>query len=77
MSRRLTFEITPDTAGKTIRSFLREELVKLKIPARRVRFEVFGQAKDITAFAGYPVDQPPYYRRRYQPLSYRCESGNL
>ena len=36
--------------------FLREELVKLDIPARRIRFEVFGQAKDITAFAGYPVE---------------------
>ncbi|MBQ3878697.1 MAG: iron-sulfur cluster-binding domain-containing protein, partial [Oscillospiraceae bacterium] len=37
--------------------FLREEIKKLDVPARRVRFEVFGQAKDITAFAGYPVEK--------------------
>ena len=37
-------------------TFLREELKKLAIPLRRVRFEVFGQAKDITAFPGYPQD---------------------
>ena len=37
-------------------TFLREELKKLDIPARRVRFEVFGQAKDITKFPGYPVE---------------------
>ena len=36
--------------------FLREELKKLNIPQRRVRFEVFGQAKDITTFEGYPVE---------------------
>lgn len=36
--------------------FLREELKKLDIPQRRVRFEVFGQAKDITAFPGYPQE---------------------
>ena len=36
--------------------FLREELKKLDIPARRVRFEVFGQAKDITTFEGYPQE---------------------
>ncbi|MDO4866833.1 MAG: iron-sulfur cluster-binding domain-containing protein [Clostridia bacterium] len=36
--------------------FLREELKKLDIPARRVRFEVFGQAKDITTFEGYPME---------------------
>ena len=35
--------------------YLREELKKLGAPQRRVRFEVFGQAKDITKFAGYPV----------------------
>lgn len=35
--------------------FLREELQKLDIPKRRVRFEVFGQAKDIATFPGYPV----------------------
>ena len=37
-------------------TFLREELKKLEIPQRRVRFEVFGQAKDITAFPGYPLE---------------------
>ena len=36
--------------------FLREELKKLDVPARRVRFEVFGQAKDITRFEGYPQE---------------------
>ena len=36
--------------------YLREELQKLGAPKRRVRFEVFGQAKDITQFAGYPQD---------------------
>ncbi|MBO4914746.1 MAG: iron-sulfur cluster-binding domain-containing protein [Oscillospiraceae bacterium] len=36
--------------------FLREELKKLDIPQRRVRFEVFGQAKDITVFEGYPQE---------------------
>jgi len=36
--------------------FLREELKKLDIPQRRVRFEVFGQAKDITAFEGFPQE---------------------
>ena len=37
--------------------FLREEIKKLDIPARRVRFEVFGQARDITTFPGYPVEK--------------------
>ncbi|MBQ7372075.1 MAG: iron-sulfur cluster-binding domain-containing protein [Blautia sp.] len=37
-------------------TYLREELKKLEIPQRRIRFEVFGQAKDITTFPGYPVD---------------------
>ncbi len=37
-------------------TFLREELKKLDIPARRVRFEVFGQVKDITKYEGYPVE---------------------
>lgn len=37
--------------------FMREELKKLDIPARRVRFEVFGQARDITAYDGYPVEK--------------------
>ena len=36
--------------------FLREEVAKLGVPARRVRFEVFGQAKDITVFEGYPKE---------------------
>ena len=37
--------------------FLREEIKKLDVPARRVRFEVFGQAKDITTFPGFPVEK--------------------
>ncbi|MBR1841693.1 MAG: iron-sulfur cluster-binding domain-containing protein [Oscillospiraceae bacterium] len=37
-------------------TFMREELKKLNVPQRRVRFEVFGQAKDIAKFAGYPTD---------------------
>ena len=37
-------------------TFLRGELAKLNPPQRRVRFEVFGQAKDITAFEGYPQE---------------------
>lgn len=36
-------------------TFMRSELKKLEVPQRRVRFEVFGQAKDITKFEGYPV----------------------
>ena len=36
--------------------FLRGELAKLNPPQRRVRFEVFGQAKDITVFEGYPQE---------------------
>ena len=36
--------------------FLHGELAKLDIPRRRIRFEVFGQAKDITQFPGYPMD---------------------
>ncbi len=36
--------------------FLRGELAKLDPPQRRVRFEVFGQAKDITVFEGYPQE---------------------
>lgn len=35
--------------------FLREEIKKLDVPQRRIRFEVFGQAKDVSAFAGYPA----------------------
>ncbi len=37
-------------------SFLHEELKKLDIPKRRVRFEVFGQAKDVTKFDGFPKE---------------------
>ena len=36
--------------------FLRGELAKLDPPQRRIRFEVFGQAKDITVFDGYPQE---------------------
>ena len=37
--------------------FLREEFKKLDVPARRVRFEVYGQAKDITVFPGFPIEK--------------------
>ena len=36
--------------------FLREEVAKLDVPARRVRFEVFGQAKDIAVYEGFPTE---------------------
>ena len=36
--------------------FLRGEVAKLDVPAKRVRFEVFGQAKDVTVFEGYPKE---------------------
>ena len=36
--------------------YLREELKKLEIPERRVRFEVFGQVKDIASYEGYPEE---------------------
>lgn len=36
-------------------TYLREELQKLNIPKRRIRFEVFGQVKDIVSYPGYPV----------------------
>ncbi|MCR5761384.1 MAG: iron-sulfur cluster-binding domain-containing protein [Sphaerochaetaceae bacterium] len=35
--------------------FVREELKKLKVPERRVRFEVFGQARDISRYEGFPA----------------------
>ncbi len=35
--------------------YLGEELAKLSIPKRRIRFEVFGQAKNIAQFDGYPA----------------------
>ena len=37
-------------------SFVKGELEKLQVPARRVRFEVFGSPRDITKFDGYPVE---------------------
>lgn len=36
--------------------FVRKELDSLNVPRRRVRFEVFGQARDITVFEGYPKE---------------------
>ncbi|MBQ2041689.1 MAG: 2Fe-2S iron-sulfur cluster binding domain-containing protein [Firmicutes bacterium] len=36
--------------------FLRGEVAKLGVPAKRLRFEVFGQPKDVTAFEGYPKE---------------------
>ena len=35
---------------------MRKELAKLEVPARRVRFEVFGQVKDITKYPGFPAE---------------------
>ncbi len=35
---------------------MRKALNELEIPARRIRFEVFGQPKDITRYPGYPVE---------------------
>ena len=37
--------------------FIRGELDKLAIPKRRVRFEVFGQVRDITKFEGFPAEK--------------------
>ncbi len=37
--------------------FLRSEIKKLNVPQRRVRFEMFGQAKDIASFPGYPTEK--------------------
>ncbi|MBQ5950750.1 MAG: iron-sulfur cluster-binding domain-containing protein [Lachnospiraceae bacterium] len=37
--------------------FVQKELEALSVPKRRVRFEVFGQVRDITAFAGYPQEK--------------------
>ncbi len=37
-------------------TFLRKEVAKLNVPARRVRFEVFGQAKNIAVYEGFPTE---------------------
>ncbi|MBO5528023.1 MAG: iron-sulfur cluster-binding domain-containing protein [Bacilli bacterium] len=37
--------------------FVRKELEKLKVPARRIRFEVFGTPRDITKAEGFPLDK--------------------
>ena len=37
--------------------FIRGELDRLAIPKRRVRFEVFGQVRDITKFEGFPAEK--------------------
>ncbi|MCR5740860.1 MAG: iron-sulfur cluster-binding domain-containing protein [Gammaproteobacteria bacterium] len=36
--------------------FVRAELEKLNVPQRRVRFEVFGQTRDITKYEGFPKE---------------------
>ena len=36
--------------------YLRGELPKLGLPERRIRFEVFGQAKNISEYEGYPKE---------------------
>jgi ferredoxin-NADP reductase len=51
----------PDTSyficgPQVMYTYLREELKKLEAPARRVRFEVFGQSKDISGEPGYPKE---------------------
>ena len=55
--------------------FLHGELDKMGIPARRIRFEVFGQAKDITQFAGYPEGMGRLYNGEDVPraeAAYHC-----
>ena len=52
----------PDTTymicgPQAMSTFLREEVKKLDVPQRRVRFEVFGQAKDISVYPGYPQEK--------------------
>ncbi len=55
-------DLTGDTSNKTfyvcgpeaMYSFVTAELVKLKLPRRQVRFEVFGPPADITADPGWP-----------------------
>ena len=53
--------IAPDTSlficgPQAMYRYLQQELPKLDIPKRRIRFEVFGQVKDIGSFEGYPKD---------------------
>ncbi len=36
--------------------YLKSELLKLSLPARRIRFEVFGSVKNISAYEGYPKE---------------------
>lgn len=36
-------------------NFVEGELQKLNVPKRRIRFEVFGQARDVTKMEGYPL----------------------
>lgn len=38
-------------------TFLQGELKKLEVPERRIRFEVFGQPKDVTKMEGYPKEK--------------------
>ena len=37
--------------------FISRELAAMDVPKRRIRFEVFGQAADVTGFAGYPAEK--------------------
>ena len=39
--------------------FVKGELDKLGVPAKRIRMEVFGAPRDITAAEGYPQDFKP------------------
>lgn len=42
--------------------FVRGELAKLEVPARRIRMEVFGAPVDITKAEGYPECEPQTFR---------------
>ena len=58
IQRHITGDATYFICGPQVMyRFLREEIKKLDVPARRVRFEVFGQAKDIASFPGFPSEK--------------------
>ena len=37
-------------------NFVKTELIALEVPSRRIRFEVFGQAPDVSLIKGYPLE---------------------
>ena len=63
LSAELIRKYSPDGASyficgpQAMYTFLRGELKKLEVPARRVRFEVFGTPKDISRFEGFPQEE--------------------